>query len=128
MTPMDSTRRSVFYILLAVLSMGVFSAAASAQAQPGGTAQPAAARQMGTVTAIAGNTLTLKTDSGSEAKVVVQDSTRILRVAPGQKDLKDATAIQLSDLQVGDRVLSRGTPGEDAQSLAASMVIVMKQT
>jgi hypothetical protein len=125
MTHMNFTRRSLFVVLTA-LSMGAFPIAGLAQGGAG--AQAAAARQMGSVTAITGNTLTLKTDSGSEAKVVVQDSTRILRVAPGQKDLKDAATIQLSDLVVGDRVLSRGTQGEDGQSLVATTVIVMKQS
>jgi hypothetical protein len=125
---MDSMKKSVVYSVFAALCLAVGSLAAFAQAQPGSGAQPAVARQIGTITAIAGNTLTLKTDSGTEAKVVVQDSTRILRVAPGQKDLKDATAIQLSDLQVGDRVISQGVPGGDAQSLVAARVIVMKQT
>jgi hypothetical protein len=125
---MDSKRRSLLHLLLLALALGVISTTGFAQAQPGAATQPAVARQMGTVTAITGNTLTLKTDSGAEAKVVVQDSTRILRVAPGQKDLKDAAAIQVTDLQVGDRVLSRGTQGDDALSLQASMIVVMKQT
>lgn len=125
---MDCTRRSLLYVLLTALSLGALSVAGFAQGQPNAPAQPAAARQIGTVTSIAGNTLTLKTDSGPEIKVLVQDSTRIVRVAPGQTNLKDATPIQLPDLQVGDRILCRGSQGEDAQSLTAALVVVMKQT
>ena len=86
----------------------------------------ASGRAIGTVTAINGNTITVKSDSGTETQVVVPDSTRIVKTAPGQKDLKGATSIQLKDLQVGDRALVRGTAGEGS-AMTASSVIVMKQ-
>ena len=41
---------------------------------------------------------------------------------------KNATAIQLADLQVGDRILVRATPSADGKSLAAATLIVMKRT
>jgi hypothetical protein len=81
-------------------------------------------RVIGTVTSIKGNTITVKGDSGAETAVTVDDSTKILRTAPGQRDLKDATPIHLQDLQVGDRALVRGSAGPP---LAASSIIVMKQ-
>src|SRR5579859_7783795 len=71
-------------------------AQAQQPASPGATAKP-----VGTVKALSGNTMTLATDAGSAVDVVVQESTRIVRIAPGQKDLKDAAAIQLQDVQVG---------------------------
>src|SRR5258708_36454749 len=54
-------------------------------------AQGPAVRPVGTIQAIQGNALTLKPDSGSEVNVQVPDSTSIVRVAPGQTDLKGAT-------------------------------------
>jgi hypothetical protein len=69
----------------------------------------------------------LHTDAGAEAIVVVQDDTKILRIAPGQKDLKDATPIQLQDLQPGDRILVRGKMADDAKSLLAISIIAMKK-
>ncbi|MGA2377397.1 MAG: DUF5666 domain-containing protein, partial [Candidatus Sulfotelmatobacter sp.] len=48
-----------------------------------------------------------------------------LRIAPGEKDLKNATPIQLQDLQVGDRILVAGKASDDNLSLAASTVVVM---
>jgi len=57
----------------------------------------------------------------------VQDSTRIVRVAPGQKDLKGAALIQLADLQAGDRILVLGKPSDDAESIVASSMIAMKR-
>jgi hypothetical protein len=72
--------------------------------------------------------VTLATDAGAEITVTVQDSTRLVKTAPGQKDLTGATAIQLKDLQVGDRILVRGTPAEDSKSIAATAIIVMKKS
>ena len=63
----------------------------------------------------------------AELAVKVQPGARIVRLAPGQTDLKGAAAIQLTDLQVGDRVLVRGKTAADGVSLDATAVIVMKQ-
>ena len=80
------------------------------------------------MTAVNGNIVSVKTDSASETSVTVPDSARIVRTAPGQKDLKDATPIKLQDIQVGDRVLARGQSGAASNSLTATSLIVMKQT
>jgi hypothetical protein len=58
--------------------------------------------------------------------VVAGSSTRMVRTAPGQKDLKDAAPAQLQDVQVGDRILARGKPSSDGSSVLAGSVIVMK--
>jgi hypothetical protein len=84
------------------------------------------ARPVGTVKAVAGNTVTLTTDSGGEIAIVVQDSTRILHAAPGQKDLKDATPVALPEVQVGDRLLVRGRASEDKSVIASSIVLMKK--
>jgi co-chaperonin GroES (HSP10) len=89
-------------------------------------AAPAAARQLGTVTAVAGNSLTLKTDAGQVVVVSVADGTRILQLAPGSTDLKTAQAIALTDIAAGDRVLVTGKAGDSAAAFAASRVILMK--
>jgi hypothetical protein len=83
------------------------------------------ARRIGSIKAINGNAITLTPDSGPEMSVTVQPNARILRTAPGEKDLKNATPIQLQDLQVGDRVLVGGKIAEDG-SISASAVVVMK--
>jgi len=77
------------------------------------------------VKTMAGNTITLAQDAGPEMSVVVQDSTRLLRTAPGQKDLKGATAMELKDLQIGDRMFARGSLAADGKSLLAASIIVM---
>jgi co-chaperonin GroES (HSP10) len=91
-------------------------------------APAAAARQLGTVTTIAGNSLTLKTDAGQIVTVSVAEGVHILQLAPGSTDLKTAQAIALKDIAVGDRVLVNGKAGEDAGSFAASRVILMKSS
>ena len=88
---------------------------------------PAAARPVGTIQSISGNTITLTTDAGSDVTVQVQDATKLMRIAPGQKDLKDATPIQLADVQPGDRILVRGKLADDGKSVVAASVIAMKK-
>jgi hypothetical protein len=69
----------------------------------------------------------LTTDAGSDVTVQVQDTTKLVRIAPGQKDLKDATPIQLPDVQPGDRILVRGKLADDGKSVLAVSVIAMKK-
>jgi hypothetical protein len=93
--------------------------AAAQQATP-------AARQLGTIKAIKGSTITLTTDDGKDVQVPVQDATRIVRVEPGAKDLKGATALAFKDLQVGDRILVRGLASPDGKTMTPSGIIAMK--
>jgi co-chaperonin GroES (HSP10) len=97
-------------------------------AQAPAAAPTAAARQLGTVTAIAGSNLTLKTDTGQEVVVSVPDGARILQLAPGSTDLKTAQTITLKDIAVGDRVLVSGKAGDTAGTFAAARVILMKSS
>ncbi|MFZ1139151.1 MAG: DUF5666 domain-containing protein [Candidatus Sulfotelmatobacter sp.] len=96
------------------------------QAQVAG--QPAVARRIGAIKTISGNAITLTPDSGPDVAVTVQPNARILRIAPGEKDLKNAAPVQLQDLQVGDRVRVRGQASADGTSIAALEVIVIPHT
>ena len=69
----------------------------------------------------------MTSDAGVEMNVDVRDSTKIVRIAPGQKDLKDAQTIALTDLQVGDRILVRGKAGDDNKTFSATSIIAMKK-
>jgi hypothetical protein len=100
-----------------------FSAVLTLRAQDGASA--AIARRIGAIKTINGNILTLAPDSGPDVTVTVQPNARMLRIAPGAKDLKDATPVQLQDLQVGDRVRVRGQASADGNALTALEVIVM---
>src|SRR5262249_53424168 len=88
----------------------------------------APAKSVGTVKALSGKTIALTTDSGSTTEVLTDDSTRLVRVAPGQKDLKSAAPIQFQDLQVGDRMLARGQSSDGGKSMTASSIVVMKES
>jgi hypothetical protein len=116
--------------VLAPLWLAAGIALGSAQASAPQATPPASSVQqsVGTIRAITDAGFTLTSDSGEEFQVTVLDSARILRVAPGQKDLKTATPLTKQDLQVGDRVLARGRPSSDPHQLTAAAVVVMKQS
>ncbi|MGA2019398.1 MAG: DUF5666 domain-containing protein [Candidatus Sulfotelmatobacter sp.] len=101
-------------------------------AQPSSQATAAApgavSRRIGAVKAINGTAITLTPDSGPDVNVMVQPTTRVVRIAPGEKDLKNATPIQLQDVQVGDRILVGGKLSDDNLSLVASSLVVMKRS
>ncbi len=100
----------------------VCSAMATGQAQD--AAQPAISRRLGTIKAINGDAITLTSDTG-EITVTVQPSARILRIAAGEKDLKNATPIQVQDLKVGETIRVRGSAGDDGESMAALEVLAI---
>ncbi|MGB2901652.1 MAG: DUF5666 domain-containing protein [Candidatus Acidiferrum sp.] len=108
--------------------IGTVAQVAQAQSAPQPSTQSASsARPVGTIKAISGNTITLTTDAGTDVTILVQDATKLVRIAPGQKDLKDAVPIQLQDVQVGDRILVRGKLADDGRSVLAASVIAMKK-
>src|SRR5262252_7167372 len=114
---------------MAAAALAVASTLVQGRAQTSDTAESTAnIKQLGTIQAVDGNSLTITTDAGAALTLQVQDSTRLLRVTPGQKDLKQATALQLPDLQTGDRVLVRGKPADDGKLVLASSVIVMSRS
>jgi hypothetical protein len=88
----------------------------------------AVARRIGAIKAIDGTSITLTPDTGPDINVSIQETARIVRIPPGEKDLKNATPIQLQDLQVGDRILVGGKTSDDNASLLASSVVVMKKS
>ncbi len=89
------------------------------------------AKAVGTIKSIQADSITVTAESGGEGDIVAKltGSTKILRVPPGEKDLKNATALQPQDLQIGDRVLVRGQASTDGDkhTIVALAVIVMKQ-
>jgi hypothetical protein len=131
---MNSSRRKVQrlgFCLLAAAAV-VCPATASGGAMPPKlpgqqtSAPGGAVRQLGTIKAIQGNTITLTTDGGAEVNVVLQDGMRMVRVEPGEKDLSHAVPLQLKELQPGDRILVRGQLSSNSKSLLAISLIAMK--
>ncbi len=128
-------RRRVIAVVLSVASVITLGSETRGNTRPWGeeaaqetASQPAAARPVGTIKSIAGNTITLTTDAGIDVMILVQEGSRLVRVALGQKDLKEAVAIQLQDLQMGDRLLVRGKLAEDGKSVLAASIIAMKKS
>jgi hypothetical protein len=119
-------RRFALAAVLLIVVPGIPAREADAMVQTPVTAPAATGRQLGTVKAVAGNTLTLMTDAGQEVVVSVADGVRILQLAPGSTDLKTAQTITLADIAAGDRVLVSGKAGDSAGAFAASRVILMK--
>jgi transcription antitermination factor NusG len=101
-----------------------------AQAKPAGsTGDAQVAKAVGTIKSIQADSITVAAESGGDVTANLMGSTKILRVPPGEKDLKNATALQAQDLQPGDRVLVRGqaSANGDGHTITALAVIVMKQ-
>jgi hypothetical protein len=69
----------------------------------------------------------LTTGAGTDVTIQIQDATKLVRIAPGQKDLKDATPIQLADIQPGDRILVHGTLADDGKAVVAASIVAMKK-
>ena len=85
----------------------------------------AAARLVGTITAINGSTLTVKSDAGVQQQVTVPAETAIKRLEPGQS-LAQAATIALGDLAVNDRVLMK--LDASANPPQATLIVAMKHS
>ena len=84
-------------------------------------------RVLGEVLKIDPNTkqLTLKTAEGTQVTVECDDKTVYRRVPPGEKTLDNATPINLTDINVGDRVIARGSTTAGTNALSARSVIMI---
>jgi hypothetical protein len=87
----------------------------------------AATRFVGSITAISGSSMTVKTDSGELRQFDVPSTAPIQRITPGQTDLSHADTIQFSDLAVGDRVLVRLDPNAPGPAAQATIIVAIKQ-
>ena len=116
--------RSVPFLGLMLMLPVVNAPRALAQAP----AAAAAGRQIGTVKAIAGDSITLTTDAGQAVAVSTSADTKVVKLAAGSTDLKTAQPSQLSDVSVGDRVLVTGKAGDTPATFSASRIILMKSS
>jgi Domain of unknown function (DUF5666) len=114
--------------VIAVMAMAVVCAIGpNLEAQIPATGQGSIQKAVGTIKNVQADSITVTAESGGEITAKLASSTKILRIAPGEKDLKNATSLQAQDLQPGDRVLVRGEIAADAHTISALAVIVMKQ-
>jgi hypothetical protein len=113
----------IFSVFLLALRMGAQDAPAGAPPK-----QPLD-HILGTVTAVdaSAHSIIVKEDKvGVDHTILLVDTKTLLKVEPTAKDLKSATRITSSDLEVGDRVDIRGTKSENPPgSLAARSVVLM---
>jgi hypothetical protein len=82
---------------------------------------------MGAVVSIEPTGFTIQTDSGTRLTVLLSNQAILLRVAPNEKTLKNATKINAGDISVGDRVQVRGHISDDQKTLLATAAIVMSK-
>ncbi|HET7871269.1 MAG TPA: DUF5666 domain-containing protein [Terriglobales bacterium] len=120
--------------IVVCLSLGLmisFVAWAQDQQQTAQPTQSTAGQRIskvGAIKSINGRSLVLKPDSGPDISVTLTSDARLLRLAPGQTDLKSAEVVTLQDAQVGDRILVRGRPGDTPDSIVAFSAVLMKQS
>src|SRR4051794_41009003 len=106
-------------MLVEWLAIFCIASAARMNAQP-------PARFVGSITAISGTTVTVKTDAGESRQFDVPADAVLKRIAPGEKDLTKAAAISFANLAVGDRVLVKLDPGASAPTPQAAQIIAVK--
>ena len=115
----------VFCAASALLISTCYAAAPSGQATQAPAATRAVAKRIGAIKAINGSEITLTPDSGPDVKITVQAATQIVRFAPGETNVNNATPIQLQDLQVGDRIRATGWASDDDLPLPVLKIVVM---
>ena len=109
-----SQSRALWKGAIGLLAMVLAVTMAHAQASP---------HYLGTITAINGNTLTVKTAQGDQT-VTVPSTAQLKRIEPGQLNLSAAVNMSFSELAVGDRVLVNLDP--NASTPQALRVIAIK--
>jgi hypothetical protein len=119
MNTLNSTSRARFALIGLIAAALLAALTASAQAP---------ARFVGTITAVNGTTITVKTDAGQAYQVEVPAAAAIKRVEPGQKDLSAAETIQFTDLAVGDRALIKLDPDAPAGTSQAQQIVAIKKS
>jgi len=116
--------------LLVTCLLAALAALLLAQDKPqdkptGAPGSPQVAKAVGTIKSIQADSITVA-EPGGEVTARLLPSTKILRVLPGAKDLKNATSLQPQDLQPGDAVRVRGWAAADAHTIDALEVLVLK--
>jgi hypothetical protein len=126
MKPGPMKKNALVSLAISAALMLSMSTSVHSQGQPGAGAA-AIAKAVGTIKSVQADSITVDAESGGEITAKLSPTTKMLRVPPGEKDLKNATPVEIQDLQPGDRVLVRGQASPDARTITALAVIVMKQ-
>lgn len=118
--------RALFLGLLAVCLVVQNVVAQDTSPAPQAGSSGATRRYIGSIKSIDTTGFVLTSDLGQDSHIALADSVRIVRIAPGEKDLKNATPVEKKDLQPGDRVLVGALPSADVNSRVAVTVVVIK--
>ncbi len=114
-------------------SSGVVSAQTAATTKPTNAASATDAKQKlelatGDVASIGGGRIVLQTKDGARIEIVLSDKTEYKRLSPENPSLKTATAANISDIGVGDKVAITGMFAADRKSMPARAVFLMTKS
>ncbi len=129
MSERDTVRaiaRSTLLLLLVSGSVPALRAQDAGATSAAPTTAGTGARQVGTVTALANDLLTLATDKGESITVGLAPDTWVLQLPPGSTDLKAAQASTVAEIAIGDRVLITSAPATGSGPAIARRVVMMK--
>ena len=108
-----------------IISLAIIGGVSCAIAQA-----PAQTRITGTVTAVnAGDKqVTVTSDKGQAVTLTTNDRSFVLRMPPGETDIKKAQKIPLTDLAAGDRLVAAGQMSADQKSMEAHTILIMTKS
>ena len=119
----------IYVLILLLCALGNLVIAQTPPAAP--TAPSVAAdRSIGEVASVDAQrrVIVLKEDKGDFLVVVLGDRTSLLRIPPGETDLKKGTRITIADIGAGDRLLAVGTKAETGKSLDARTIVAISKS
>ena len=76
---------------------------------------------MGVVSAVTPDKkeVSLRTDAGDVYAASADESSQVLRIAPGERDMSKAERIAFTDIAVGDRMMIRGEVTDATKTVIA---------
>ena len=71
--------------------------------------------------------VSLRTDTGDIYGAIADESSQVLRIAPGERDMSKAEKITFTDIAVGDRMMIRGEVTDATKTVIAKTLVVMSK-
>jgi len=114
---------------IAALLMAAAPAYPASAQTPAPAPNPAAERSMGEVASVdtQHQHIVLKEDKGNFVIVSFGEKTALLRIPPGETDIKKAARINITDIAAGDRLLAVGPKNETGTSAEARTIVVISR-
>jgi hypothetical protein len=107
----------------------IFLALAVVTILPQLQSQQPAKRVMGVVSVVTPDKkeVSLRTDTGDIYGAIADESSQVLRIAPGERDMSKAERIAFTDIAVGDRMMIRGEVTDATKTVIAKTLVVMSK-